>query len=543
MKIFYFISLLAALLCGYWMGKEPRPQKEKMVLQDTPHPEIDFPLQEEKSFVLVIYAYKNGTSLERALKSIFEQDYENFRVIFYDDHSEDGTFENVQSFVLENKQEHRVILIKNPERIGPIACLYRATTYLQNKEIVIPLDVKDWLAHSMVLSHLNAVYQNPDVWLTTGCALLYPSYEKARVQFEDIPSFAPISFYVALFKQIRLADLMSAGRFAWAREVYLEALLQMSKGRQRMLDEPLLIANLATCRREALDKPRAAYDRLCDFPDPSAVEEKADIIIFSCDRPLQLFACLESIHRYISGFEQIYVLCRSSDERYLAAYEEVGARFPNVQFVFQEKEYKKDFKPLLLNILFKSQNPYVMFGTDDGIVKDFTNLTTCMQMMSKTGAYGFYLRLGSHISYSYQLSREQKVPVSIGLEKEIYAWNIEIGYSDWAFPNTLDMTLYKKSSLKTAFEKMHYKTPNSLEFCWAKEYPPEGEIGLYFEHSKVVNLPLNIVSRTGNPHMDFLTAPELLSKFEQGFKIDIEPLFRVENASPHFEYRPEFSLR
>ena len=105
------------------------------------------------------------------------------------------------------------------------------------------------------------------------------------------------------------------------------------------------------------------------------------------------------------------------------------------------------------------------------------------------------------------------------------------------------MTLYKKSVLQMPFEKMRYKTPNSLEFSWAKEYHPENEIGLYFEHSKVVNIPLNVVGRTGNPHMNYLTAPELLAKFEQGLKINIEPLYRVDNSSPHFEYYPEFVLR
>ena len=542
-KFFYLFPILAAVFFGYWMG-EGRTSKEETIEAQF-HPEKDFPVTEEKQFAAVVYSYKNAKVSERVLKSIFEQEYDRFRVIFFDDASQDGTFEKVQSFVLENKQEDRVILIQNKERIGPVACLYRAAATLQDREILLPIDAKDWLAHPRALSRLNAAYQNPDVWIAAAGPILYPSYEQCDCEFnwENLPSHIPVSFYSALFKQLRLADLIQGGRFVSGRDAYLQPLFQMSGGRTRVLNEPLFIANLARPFREELDKPLSSYQSLTEFPTGEKSRETADIVIFSCDRPLQLFACLESIYRYMVGFQEIHVLCRANKDGYLSGYQKVASCFPEVDFVFQGKEPKKDFKPLLLKTLFESPSEYVMFATDDDIVKDFTDLATCMDMMSKTGAYGFYLRLGAHISYSYQFSRDQLVPSSIDLGKGIFAWNIQIGCSDWEFPHTLDMTLYRKSVLKTPFEKMRYKNPNSLEFCWAKAVLPEHEVGLYFEHSKVVNIPLNVVSRTGNPHMNYLTAPELQAKFEQGFKIDIEPLYRVENSSPHFEYYPEFILR
>ena len=544
-KFFYLFPIFLAVFFGFHMGRGPKPNKEVSLAIEIPHPERDFPLTEEKAFAIVVYSYKNAKICERTLKSIFEQEYDRFRVVFFDDGSQDGTFEKVQSFVLDNKQEHRVILIQNSEKLGPVACLYRAAATMQDREIVVPLDVKDWLAHPRVLDRLNAVYQNPDVWITAAGPILYPSYEKSDCasKLEKLPSFIPVSFYSALFKQIRLADLVQEGRFVNGRDSYLDPLLQMSGGRSRVLNEPLFIANFARPFREEASRSLYSYQALSQFPSSQSEEERADIVLFSCDRPLQLFACLESIHRYFVGYEQIHVICRASNERYLAGYESLASDFPDVHFVFQGKEPKKDFKPLLLKTLFESPSEYVLFGTDDEIVTDFADLKTCMQMMSQTGAYGFYLRLGSHISYSYQLGRDQAIPSSIDLGSGIYAWNLKAGFSDWDFPHTLDMTLYKKSVLKMPFEKMRYKTPNSLEFSWAKEFHPENEVGLYFEHSKVVNIPLNVVGRTGNPHMNYLTAPELQSKFEQGLKINIEPLYRVDNSSPHFEYYPDFVLR
>jgi len=151
--------------------------------------------------------------------------------------------------------------------------------------------------------------------------------------------------------------------------------------------------------------------------------------------------------------------------------------------------------------------------------------------------------MGRHINHCYQFDQPQAVPPSQLLSVGIYAWDIETGELDWGFPNSLDMTLFKKSSLKKAFLESKYKTPNSLEFVWAKEYAPKKAIGLYFERSKLVNIPMNIVGKTGNPHMNYLNTEELLAKFNQGLKIDIEPLYKVENNSPHVDYIPEFVMR
>ncbi len=546
-KLFCLLAVLLSLVFGYWMG-EARSGNKKIVLKQQPmlKPNRDVPFSEYKSFAIVVYSYKDAAWCIRSLCSIFEQDYDHFRVLFIDDGSRDGTFDKVQSFAIENHQDHRIILIQNQQHLGRVACMHRAIDQLLDREIAIPIDAKDWLAHPRVLSRLNAVYQNPDVWLTASSPMLYPSYEMspALERLDAHPSaHIPVSFYAALFKQIRLSDLVQEGRFVEKREAYLSPIIQMSGERFRLLNEPLFIANLTRSCRETESKPISSYPPLSDFPSGRRTNEKADIVLFSCDRPMQLYACLESIDRYVSGYERISVICRSSDRRYREGYQKVQETFPEVRFIFQSSDPKRDFKPLVLKTVFDSPSAFVLFGVDDQVATDFIDLKKCMEMMEKTGAYGFYLRLGQQITDFYQCGRKQSVPQSVLLAQRIYAWNIHIGHSDWEFFNTLDMTLYRKKDLKAPFEKMRYKTPNSLEFTWAKEVHPEREIGLYFEHSKVVNIPLNIVSRTGNSHMNYLSVEELLSKFEQGLKIDIDPLYRIDNASPYIEHEPEFILR
>jgi glycosyltransferase involved in cell wall biosynthesis len=564
---FFFAALaLSAFFWGTGELQRLRPQKE---LPFNPlikgiAAQRDVPVTEHKSFAVVLYAHNAAAWCERALRSVFEQDYDHYRVLFVDDGSIDGTLERAQRFIVENKQDHRVIAIRNDACLGPVGSLYRAADNCLDREILLPLDAQNWLSHDHVLSRLNQVFQNPDTWISFGQSIQYPSY-----QIVDAPSFnsamiekqgfrgmkdlecPAIAFYAALFKAIHLPDLMLGGRFSESQPSYLTPLLELSGGRYRVLPEPLTFANLAQPIRNlpsghleqaALEK-LGPYRPLAQFP-PTAVQQEnnVDLVIFSFDRPLQLYGALESIYRYLTNYQTLTVLYRVSDARFNAAYELVKASFPKVRYIKQSDTPRKDFKPLLVHAIFDSPAEYIVFGVDDMIMKDFVDLKFCRQMLEKTGAYGFYLRFGRHIQLSYMFKKPEPVPPSIPLSNGVYAWDLRFGQDDWAFANSMDMTIYRKADLKKCFTELKYKTPNSLEFIWA-HHPPANTIGLYFEQSKMVNLPLNIVNPSDCPHMNFMTAEELLVKFNQGFKIDIDPLYQIDNPSPHYEYIPELILR
>lgn len=521
-KLFCFVSVFFMIILGLKVGAKTADAKVS-----SSHAE--FPLTEHKSFAVVVYGYNQADWCERSLRSVVSQDYDHFRVIFIDDASLDKTKERVEAFILDQSQQHRISLLSNASHLGETASLYRVIETLLDREIVLPIRGKDWLIHPNVLQDLNRAYQNPDVWLSSSFPLIYPTYEMQPA--------SPIAFYAALFKQIQLCDLMRS-------KDYLAPLKQLAGQHIQALAAPLVFENMALPTPSYLSSGvNPPYLPLDQFPKVAEMKKEADILIFSCDRPLQLYACLESIHRYMKGFHTLSVLYRASQEKFAAAYKQLEAAFPQVRFLSQSKNYKKDFKPLLMKAVFNSPSPYILFGVDDIIVKDFTHLASCMEQMEKTGAYGFYLRFGKHISYCYQAAAEQSVPLSIPLAEGMYAWSLDQASYDWGFPNSLDMTLYRKKDLKKIFEELKFKTPNSLEFCWAKEARPKGAIGLYFENSKIVNIPFNVVSRTGNPHMNYLTVDELLVKFEEGLKMNIDPLYKIANSSPHFEYLPQFISR
>jgi len=558
-----------ALFCFFWGAGKSARMKGHDKLSFAPFikdvsPDRDFPVIEKKSFTIVLVAHNAVSWCEQALRSVFEQDYERYRVVFVDDGSVDGTLEKAQQFIVNNKQDYRVIAIRNDSPLGPIGSLYRAAEHCQDSEILIPLAGQDWFVHDGVLSRLNQIFQNPDVWVAFGQSIDYPTYRTQSAPFFDVRaiersgfqsltdfSCPALAFYASIFKSISLPDLFVDGRFSQLSQSYVIKLLEQSGGRTRSLDEPFVFANVSFHQRplqmlsneSAVLQSRPPYRPLAHFPS-SSLQEKGgvDLVIFSFDRPMQLFSALESIRHYLSGYQTLTVLYRVSDNRFDAAYNVVKSAFPHVRYIKQSENPRKDFKPLLVRAIFDSPSQYIVFGVDDMIIKDFVDLNFCRQMLEKTGVYGFYLQFGRHIQQSYVFQRSQAVPVSVPLNNGVFAWDFRKGESDWGFPNNLDMTLYRKSDLKKWLTELKYKHPNSLEFNWA-QHPPANTIGLYFERSKSVNLPLNIVNRTDCLHMNFMTTEELLVKFNQGFKIDIDPLFQVENPSPHYEYIPEFIPR
>lgn len=191
-----------------------------------------FPVLEEKRFVIVIPSYNNESWFEKNLASILEQQYSNFRIIYINDASTDGTKAAVEKFLAERAGEIPYELWDNPVNLGATENIYRAVMSCDDREIVMLVDGDDWLAHDHVLETLNEVYADPDVWLTCGSYLKYIPYTFVRgeaageipkevVENNSLRSYVlkkyPLShlktFYAALFKRIDFQDFQIDGHF------------------------------------------------------------------------------------------------------------------------------------------------------------------------------------------------------------------------------------------------------------------------------------------------------------------------------------------
>ncbi len=202
------IALLAALAFFFYT---PKPKKKK------------FSCMSEKPFVIVIPSYNNSAYCKKNVSSVLDQNYTNYRVIYIDDCSPDDTYAKVNALVAESPFASRFSVTRNESNQGALANLYRAIHSCKDEEIVVVLDGDDYLAHENVLKVLNKTYADPDVWMTYGNYLDYPTFQLKNKICGEVPSKVVANgsfrsaewsashlrtFYASLFKKIRLSDLL-----------------------------------------------------------------------------------------------------------------------------------------------------------------------------------------------------------------------------------------------------------------------------------------------------------------------------------------------
>lgn len=272
-------------------------------------------------------------------------------------------------------------------------------------------------------------------------------------------------------------------------------------------------------------------------------QKSADLIIFSFNRPLQLYALLQTVHKYITNLNQICILYRTTNQNYDNAYEEIKGRFPHIKFIKQGPNPRGDFKPLLLQCVFGSPVEYVMFSVDDDIVTDYVDIYECTQAMEKHGAYGFYLRAGRNLTSHYPENGPVIQPPFIQVEPNILKYQFNSGNDVWNYPNNLDMTVFKKSNLEHFFRNASYSSPNTLEGTWAGT-TNLNNYGLCFNTSKKFMLALNIVQQDWYvPNENSFSVEDLFARWNSGLAIDIEQFAQINTNSFIMGYRPTFIKR
>jgi len=270
----------------------------------------------------------------------------------------------------------------------------------------------------------------------------------------------------------------------------------------------------------------------------SLLAQSASVIVFSYNRPMQLFAFLESSDKRCSHIEKTYVLFRSDNEKSDQGYKIVQNHFPFVSF-HQEGNFKK----ILISLVENTPSKHIAFAVDDIIITEHINFATCIYALEKYKAWGFFLRLGKNITSSY-FSKEKTPPPRDGkvIANRFFYWNVMKTSSrcnDWGYPNSLDITLYRKKDILPYIRHLNYCNPNTLEKMWARK---KNELTrkkcISFLHSKIINLPLNLVNTSiNNPHGSVYSADFLLDKFLENYKIDIQTFYKPQNKAPH-EDRP-----
>ncbi len=242
----------------------------------------------KKPLVLVVPSYNNKEWYEKNLFSMIQQEYSNFRILYVNDCSKDGTGDLVEKYVEEMGLDYRVVdfddqqlpdilaamqsfyelvnekrafftLVNNRRRAGALANLYRAIHSCDDEEIVVLVDGDDWLFDKEVLKRLNDTYASKEIWFTHGTLKEYPwghvawcePFPSSIMRQRAYRSFKCPShlrtFYAWLFKKIRLEDFLYKGEFfsmAWDMAI-MYPLAEMAEERHVFISQVNYVYNMA----------------------------------------------------------------------------------------------------------------------------------------------------------------------------------------------------------------------------------------------------------------------------------------------------------
>ncbi|NGX39371.1 MAG: hypothetical protein KR126chlam1_00697 [Chlamydiae bacterium] len=245
------------------------------------------PSSVEKPFVIVIPSYNDTDSYKDTLQSVFQQNYQNYRILYIADAPQIDTTNAVQSFIEQKSQKKRCILMRTGEKDGPLACISQAIFSCDQSEIILVLNTGDSLGDPDVLSYLNALYADSNVWATyrtnqnpTKSTLIPDDVNQLRLTQNT--SFHLDTFYASLFQKVDKDD------FLWKENFFSNAadlaftfpILEMAGTHSRFVPEILFTSNdYSSCENlhstskdfelemNFLTKVKKPYTPLSSLPD------------------------------------------------------------------------------------------------------------------------------------------------------------------------------------------------------------------------------------------------------------------------------------
>lgn len=118
-------------------------------------------------FCLVVTVYNAQEHIKQCLESIIKQRYDNWECIIIDDFSTDFTSEIIKE-TIEGDKRFQVII--NDVHVGCLVNRIKGNRIIckEDEDIIIDIDGDDKLADEHVLSYLNQVYQDENIWATYG---------------------------------------------------------------------------------------------------------------------------------------------------------------------------------------------------------------------------------------------------------------------------------------------------------------------------------------------------------------------------------------
>ena len=480
-------------------------------------PNLSQKISKEKHFVVIICTYNNREWAEKNLASVVDQEYNNFHVIIIDDASTDGTNTIIENYIKKNNLTSRVTFIRNTVRTRKLANLYRAIHSCNDYDIIVLVDGDDWLIDSSVLSYINDIYQNRNIWFTYGQYHNIPANEALRWGFRPqgycraVPerirhahayrSYAFIymhlrTFYAWLFKNIKLEDLLCStvknyeGNFYPASNdnAIFYPIIEMASDHVKFVSKILYTRNLYSdivgfkvdkrlqIKSSQEIRRKKAYPSLNEpvCTDQKNCQNTVDCILFFPEQGTisSLNTFIATVEKQVFPLTSITIFAEQSKKIILPQTTHVP-----ITIITYDKTKPCALSHVLENHVQNSTTGYSIFTHPLILIHTSIDLITPIQWLEKTKAHAFYF---THELHSYM----HIMPWLVSLYDGVGAWKFKHGCGSWHIIYATDFVLYRTTDIRSPVTTTKSKTYNELKRQLNSITYPEHKVGLFFETAK-----------------------------------------------------------
>lgn len=480
----------------------------------------------EKPIVVVIPSYNNQQWYERNLNSVCYQNYTNYRIVYIDDCSPDGTGNLVQSYIDKHNMHDKVTLVRNEVNRGALYNLYTTIHQCADDEIIVTVDGDDWLKHKNVLKRVNQEYQKQNVWMTYGQFESYPKGTRGfcrnlqqfviqKNAYREIEWYTSHlrTFYAGLFKQVKLKDLVHEGelfRVTWDM-AFLFPMFEMADGKFSFIPDILYIYNEATplsdnklrvLQQLRCNKIIRGKDKYTPINSYTRCHNKDDIdlVIFSQDvqKSCNLLKQVEAEQWPISNII-MYVEQQRVDD-----YDEIKKAFDYVNVIcFGETKSLSEHLHKMCQT-----DGYVLWTTDGVQIDEGLPLQEALQILHQTKALSCNFALHPQKKHPQCLKRAFNKPTLTHLSPDFVAWQFAEGEFDWREPFACTMTLFNKSDLYKVIKDVAFNSCAELQSMLHRSSIDLHEMGICLQKEAVR-------ANDDNVYMPTYLAPLLKAGYKQ----------------------------
>lgn len=243
-----------------------------------------------------------------------------------------------------------------------------------------------------------------------------------------------------------------------------------------------------------------------------------DIIVFSKDRPLQLYNSLESILKFAKGYNKIYILFNYTTDDYLESYHKLNnlKMFSEVVFV-NEKEY--GFKESFVSLLDMLEGEHLLMEIDDAFYCDELDLEKYSILFQNpdcgrinfTADYKIY-KQDYYVDHGDYLIVDREAILKLPQTNETLCLH---------YPFNVSSTLHKAIDVSRLMQTEDIKNPFELE--WKGSASP---IFTKYKYNILIKTKGPIVRQLHinnflNRYEEYYTLEDLHNIFKNGFVFDI----------------------